>query len=150
MKTSTLPPPTSLISPAAVSVRPRSRPVIATLAPNAASPRAVARPMPDVAPVTRTVWPAIGPRWLCSMVAFLSCPGASDDIRTVTLRWNAGSVLLGEGEALDDEPHRKEELEHRSRDQCGETDAMRHVHHVEDVQDGSRQQGRVRDEAEDR
>ena len=58
------------------------------LAPNAASPRAVARPMPDVAPVTRTVWPVIGPPWLCSMVALLWCPGTSDDIRTVTLRWN--------------------------------------------------------------
>ncbi len=44
---------------AACSARSRSRPVIATLAPIAARPDAVARPIPDVPPVIRTVLPAI-------------------------------------------------------------------------------------------
>ena len=55
-----LPPPAARISRAAPSVRSRSRPVIATCAPIAARPSAVALPMPPVPPVTRTVLPAIG------------------------------------------------------------------------------------------
>src|SRR5450755_206625 len=65
--TSTCPPPAARISPAALSPRPRSRPVIARCAPIAARPSAVALPMPPVPPVTSTVRPAIGPRWICSM-----------------------------------------------------------------------------------
>src|SRR3954447_61761 len=60
-KTSTGGPPSARISAAAASARPRSRPVIATRAPRAARPAAVALPMPWVPPVTRTVRPAICP-----------------------------------------------------------------------------------------
>ncbi len=49
------------MSRAVRSVRSRLRPVIATRAPIAASPDAVALPMPEVAPVTITVLPAICP-----------------------------------------------------------------------------------------
>jgi hypothetical protein len=41
-----------------------SRPVMSTGAPIAASQVAVALPIPPVPPVTRTVWPAIGPAWM--------------------------------------------------------------------------------------
>ena len=61
MNTSTCPPPAARISRAASSARSRSRPVIATRAPIAARPRAVALPMPPLAPVTSTVFPAIDP-----------------------------------------------------------------------------------------
>src|ERR1700760_2029674 len=44
---------------AAASVRAGSRPVMPTRAPSAASPMAVALPMPSVPPVTRTVFPAM-------------------------------------------------------------------------------------------
>ena len=60
-KTSTGPLPAARGRRAAASVRPRSRPVIATCAPVATSPRAVASPIPPVAPVTSTVRPVMGP-----------------------------------------------------------------------------------------
>ena len=44
---------------AAASVRAGSRPVMPTRAPSAASPIAVAMPMPPVPPVTRTDFPAM-------------------------------------------------------------------------------------------
>src|SRR5438105_15464694 len=47
------------MSAAAASARAVSRPVMPTRAPNRASPTAVALPIPPVAPVTRTVLPAI-------------------------------------------------------------------------------------------
>src|SRR5579859_1341220 len=54
-------PDAAAISAAAARVRALSRPVMPTRAPIAASPVAVALPIPPVPPVTRTVWPAIGP-----------------------------------------------------------------------------------------
>src|SRR5207245_584664 len=48
------------MSAAASSARPKSRPVMATRAPNVASPIAVALPIPPVPPVIRTTLPAIG------------------------------------------------------------------------------------------
>src|SRR4051812_43396300 len=57
---STRPPPTARISGTVASTRARSRPVIATCAPDAASPRAVALPIPPVPPVISTVRPLIG------------------------------------------------------------------------------------------
>jgi hypothetical protein len=65
--TSTCPRPAARISRAASWVRPRSRPVIARCAPIAARPRAVARPIPLLPPVTSTVRPVIGPLWICSI-----------------------------------------------------------------------------------
>src|SRR5687767_3920210 len=54
------------MSAAAASARLVSRPTMPTRAPSAASPMAVALPMPPVPPVTRTalpaIVPAIGPR----------------------------------------------------------------------------------------
>src|ERR1700761_7134659 len=47
------------MSAAAASVRAGSRPVMPTRAPSAASPIAVALPMPPVPPVTRTDFPAM-------------------------------------------------------------------------------------------
>ena len=51
------------MSSAAASARRRSRPVTTSRAPSAASPIAVALPMPDVPPVTRTVLPVIDSGW---------------------------------------------------------------------------------------
>src|ERR1700687_2541829 len=48
------------MSAAACSARARSRPVMPTRAPRAASPTAVAFPTPPVPPVTRTTLPAMG------------------------------------------------------------------------------------------
>ena len=50
-----------------VPVRTRSLPVIARLLPHPGEARAVARPMPLVAPVIKTVLPVIGPLKICSM-----------------------------------------------------------------------------------
>src|SRR5207302_10795270 len=47
------------ISAAACSARPKSRPVMPTLAPSLASPMAVALPIPPVPPVIRTTLPAM-------------------------------------------------------------------------------------------
>src|SRR5690242_17732869 len=51
----------AVMAAAAARVRARSRPVMATRAPSAARPAAVALPMPPVPPVTSTVLPAITP-----------------------------------------------------------------------------------------
>ena len=51
-------PPFLTISAATASAPPATKSVTATLAPSAANTRAVARPMPLAAPVTRTVNPA--------------------------------------------------------------------------------------------
>ena len=59
MNTSTGAEATARISSAARAARPASRPVMATRAPRAASPSAVALPIPPVPPVIRTVFPAI-------------------------------------------------------------------------------------------
>ena len=47
-----------------------SRPVMPTRAPIAARPVAVALPIPPVPPVTRTVWPAIGPVVMLTIADF--------------------------------------------------------------------------------
>src|SRR5882757_48867 len=54
-------PTAAAMSAAASRVRTGSRPVMATRAPSAARPAAVALPIPLVPPVTSTVLPAIGP-----------------------------------------------------------------------------------------
>ena len=66
--TSTGPLPSALSSPAASSVLSGSRPQIARSAPILAGPRAVALPIPPLAPVTSTVLPAIGPLWSCPVI----------------------------------------------------------------------------------
>src|SRR3954452_20162019 len=68
--TSSCPPVAALISRAALSARAALRPVIATCAPIAARPRAVALPMPSVPPVTSAVLPVNGP-W---SVSATGCP----------------------------------------------------------------------------
>ena len=64
MNTSTGPLPAARTSPAAASVQPGSRPVIPRCAPIADGHTEVVLLLPLVVPVTRTVLPVIGPRWM--------------------------------------------------------------------------------------
>src|SRR5436853_87194 len=100
------------MSAAAARDRARSRPVMPTRAPSAASPAAVALPMPPVPPVTSTVLPAIRPVMLSVMTTSFvharelcgrRCGGWTDQVVT--------GLAVGLGvEPLDEEPERQREF----------------------------------------
>src|SRR3954465_3792209 len=105
----------AVMSAAAARVRARSRPLMATRAPSAARPAAVALPMPPVPPVTSTVLPAIGPLVLSDIsISFVRgrelcgrrCGGSTDLVVTDLV---VTDLAVGLGVEPLEEPERQRE-----------------------------------------
>src|SRR6266513_5192935 len=121
------------ISEAACSARARSRPVMPTRAPIAASPIAVALPIPPVPPVIRTTLPAIG-----------SAPAMGR--ASVADRNIDGLSSVGVGlETLEEEP----EWQHQLKEETGDREIEADVD-PEDFGDRPRNENRVADQARNR
>src|SRR5438105_11714627 len=121
------------MSAAACSARARSRPVMPTRAPIAASPIAVALPIPPVPPVIRTTLPAIG-----------SAPAMGR--ASVADRNIDGLSSVGVGlETLEEEP----EWQHQLKEETGDREIEADVD-SEDFRDGPRHENRVANQARNR
>src|SRR5205823_7389513 len=121
------------MSAAACSARARSRPVMPNRAPIAASPIAVALPIPPVPPVIRTTLPAIG-----SVPAMVRASVADGNID--------GLSSVGVGlETLEEEP----EWQHQLKEETGDREIQADVD-PEDFSDGPRHQNRVADQSRNR
>src|SRR5438477_6422014 len=121
------------MSAAACSARARSRPVMPTRAPIAASPIAVALPIPPVPPVIRTTLPAIG-----SVPAIVRASVADRNIDGLS------SVGIGL-ETFEEEP----EWQHQLKEETGDREIEADVE-PKDFGDRPRNEYRVADQARNR